>query len=354
MVIGFSRPRSAVVVLTAVAALILAWAGSVVPAAAAQRQWLTTGVDNHVVASDCWNCGDGASIMISCQGAGQPALVEVPALAAESRRNQRDLAVTIDVGAARYSYVARQEYWGQIGYVPLFTIAPGDPLMGALQSGQSARIHLQGAYANITLYGSRMALTIFKAHCGWGRPAAANSGESGPPVPAFIEDLFAKAGLAKMPSSPTAGQDTPVWTVDHYYDDKAGGTRYTLDFGVPGTDLSLLSTNCVAGDTAAIPFYLSVKFGKGTDGSRIGVRFDLSGQWFHYRGMANSTGQEWNGVRVDMQSSDPLWRALPRASRLVVGAVGYKPISLSMAGARASIATYEQACGVGPHRFPNH
>jgi hypothetical protein len=67
------------------------------------------------------------------------------------------------VKAAQASHL----FFGELGYVPHFSLLPGDPLMPALQSAKQARIHFGGREIVIGLNGARPALDDLKTRCGW-------------------------------------------------------------------------------------------------------------------------------------------------------------------------------------------
>jgi membrane-bound inhibitor of C-type lysozyme len=81
-----------------------------------------------------------------------------------------------------------------IGFTPVFSLAPDDPIVAALQAGQRpATVAFNGDVSDLNLRGAREALDSFKTHCGWTQGANAKD--------ASAKDANARDARAKEPVS---------------------------------------------------------------------------------------------------------------------------------------------------------
>ena len=229
-----------------------------------QRVWAAHGRGSEVTATDCsQDCEEDIGIIFMCQGRGQPAQVDVPWVALDSGRqgSQRPLTVTVD--GRRFDYTATLGGPGLVGQVPSFAVAPGDPLIDALQSGSAARVRFSGVEADIGLRGSRAALDIFKAHCGWN-----NVAQSGP-------------SPAPPPSQPA---DRPLWFASSH-GSQNGRQVQTLTFGIPETDNTLFSASCGIGGRDPV-VELHIDLGNHFSGQIVPITMATSSGTFAYNARA--------------------------------------------------------------------
>ena len=145
------------------------------------RVWSTHNAYSEITVTDCRDdCEEDIGIILACQGPGQPARVDVPWAALDNGQEGQRAPLAIVVDGRRYQYTATLGPYGLVGHVPWFMVAPGDPVIAALQGGSVAQVQFAGSGVNIGLKGSRQALDIFKAHCGWNNQGAAGPAPTGP------------------------------------------------------------------------------------------------------------------------------------------------------------------------------
>lgn len=280
----FAVPRSARVCAAASVAVFLAGSAQ----AQDVRRWSASGTFEEVVATDCEECGDDIGMMIRCQGANRPAEVTVHWAAGDEGVEGASAPISVTVDGRQYTYSALTRYYGQIGYTPEFQLAPGDPLIPALQAGRSASIGFAGGQTEVSLAGSRQALDIFKAHCGWNQRAAnAGSGVlsalsamaldgNTEAAPAASQDqTFQLAQLGQAPAEPAGQVGVAIRNalnqpVDYYYIDPAGQPQFLytlapgeevmqpsrpgleLAFGVDGQEIQAYVTTAVPGQSVTV------------------------------------------------------------------------------------------------------
>ncbi|HUU65971.1 MAG TPA: MliC family protein [Methyloceanibacter sp.] len=130
--------------------------------------WSTTGENEEIVAIDCRDCEEELGIIIACKGKGKPAEVTVNAAASQSGTDGVEAPVTFVIDGDPYVRTAQTVEYGMIGFTPVFSMAPDDPIVGALQAGQHhAFVEFNGQVSNLNLKGAREALDSFKTNCGW-------------------------------------------------------------------------------------------------------------------------------------------------------------------------------------------
>ena len=150
-----------------------------------RRVWAAHGQGSGITVTDCRdNCEEDIGIIFMCQGEGLPARVDVPWVALDNAQEGEQKPIAVVVDGRHFDYTATLGGPGLVGHVPSFMVAPGDPLIDALQGGRVAQVQFDGSGVNIGLRGSRQALDIFKAHCGWNGAAAAGAGGGQAPAPA--------------------------------------------------------------------------------------------------------------------------------------------------------------------------
>ncbi|WP_083238948.1 MliC family protein [Methyloceanibacter superfactus] len=187
------------------AALLFAAAASS-SAWAYQAGWRATGLYEAIVAADCSDCEEELGIIIACKGNGLPAEVTVNAAASQSGQDGAEAPVTFTIDGEDFTRTARTVEYGLIGFTPVFSLPPDDPIVEALQGGSRAFVSFNGARAKLGLKGSREALDIFKAHCGWteagflqNQARAAAQAASAPPAPAPVGDAGASQTATGKP-----------------------------------------------------------------------------------------------------------------------------------------------------------
>jgi hypothetical protein len=164
-----------------VTGLVLFVAVCWLPASAQDRTWSATGRGTDIAVTDCRDCGDDIGMMISCKGLGQPAEVLVHWAAQRDGVEGAPAPLTIQIDGTTFRYAARTMRMEQIGYPPAFSLAPGDPLIAALQAGRQATVRFGDSATHISLGGARKALDTFKTHCGWSRAGKVPGAQPPPP-----------------------------------------------------------------------------------------------------------------------------------------------------------------------------
>ena len=296
-----------------------------------RRVWSAHGQGSGITATDCTNdCEEDIGIIFMCQGQGLPARVEVPWVALENAREGERRPLDVVVDGRSFRYTATLGGPGLVGHVPAFTVAPGDPLIDALQSGSVAQVQFDGSGVNIGLRGSRSALDIFKAHCGWNGAAAASAG----------------GGQATAPA------DQALWFVSNFTD-AAGRPAVTLSFGVPETDASAFSATCVPG-RGDPTVDLNVDYGNRRNGAIAPVYIQTSAGTFQYNASVFvDSGGESAGVRLSVPLTDPLWHAMQEERSLIsFGIAGGQQTRSSPVGVFGAIGQFLNACDVAPAAGP--
>ncbi len=158
-----------------------------------QAGWRATGLYEEIVAADCSDCEEELGIIIACKGNGLPAEVTVNAAASQSGQDGAEAPVTFTIDGEDFTRTARTVEFGMIGFTPVFSLPPDDPILPALQGGARAFVTFNGARAKLSLKGSREALDIFKAHCGW--------------TPAGFRQNQERAAAQAASAPPTAASD---------------------------------------------------------------------------------------------------------------------------------------------------
>lgn len=199
------------------------------------------GQGNGSAATDCTDCGDDIGMMLTCPGGGRAAEVTVHWAATENGVEGQQLPVVFRIDRQVFRFTATTKNYGQIGYTPEFSLSPNDPLVEGLQGGQNAIITFQGQNTTISLKGSRGALDIFRAECGWNnfgqqQPQQNNAGGQVNAQP--------QALTVVRQADPQPAQDVTVnlynqrnAKVDYYYIDQNGAPQYLFSLS-PGQSVA--------------------------------------------------------------------------------------------------------------------
>jgi len=141
-----------------------------------EARWSVSGEGEDIVAIDCSDCEEELGIIIACKGKGKPAEVTVNAAASEKGKDGAKAPFTISVDGDAFTRTARTVEFGMIGFTPVFAMAPDDPIVEALQTGEHhAFVAFNGGVTPLNLKGARAALEIFKERCGWIETADADA-----------------------------------------------------------------------------------------------------------------------------------------------------------------------------------
>jgi len=145
-----------------------------------EASWSVTGEGEDSAAIDCSDCEEELGIIIACKGKGMPAEVTVNAAASEKGKDGAEAPFTISVDGDAFTRTARTVEFGMIGFTPVFSMAPGDPIVKALQTGEHhASVAFNGGVTPLNLKGAREALESFKERCGWIKTADAGTKDAG-------------------------------------------------------------------------------------------------------------------------------------------------------------------------------
>lgn len=265
------------------------------------RTWAAFGTYAEITVADCRDdCEEDIGIILQCQGDGQPALVDVPWLGVDQGPAGRVAPLRINIDGQVFTYDARLGNNGLVGHVPAFTLYPGDPLIEAMQAGHVLQVQFDGGVANIGLKGSRAALDVFKAHCGWNGVAQKQVQQK------------------QTQQKPMPGTQEPFWFATQYNDFDTGRPTSALTFGIPETDATGFSASCIAG-SGTIGVDMIVDFGTLGNGARVSSYIQAQGQTFQFDGAVFVASSEWAGVRAEISADDPVWQAMAGAQ----GSISY-------------------------------
>lgn len=295
---------------------------------ASNRVWAAHGGNESITVTDCRDdCEEDIGILIQCQGLGQPALVDVPWAATETGPAGAVRPLSIVVGHQAYVFSATLGNYGMVGHVPSFIIAPNDPVIEALQGGSAAQIVFEGRSTTLGLKGSRSALDVFKAHCGWN-------------------------GVAQAPTvqQPVQQDTQPYWFASQYTDFSTGQARTSLTFGIPETDATGFFAACTpGGNNTVIPVDLIVDFANQPAGASVPVYIQTSSYTAQYQGRVFISSSEWAGVRIGVSPSDPIWQAMQKEPQLISYGVGGAQQGLStLTGVAQAVPQFLASCFGGP------
>lgn len=332
--------------------------------------WSVTGVYENIVATDCRDCGEDIGVLIACTGNGLPARVTVNAAAAQTGRDGAFAPVTFSVDGRSFTYTAKTVEYGLIGFTPEFLVAYDDPLIPALQAGRDAFVIFNGQQSRIGLKGSRSALNIFKAHCGWTpqgyQQNLARTGAASPPVQAAPpaappvsvpqpSKVPQQAPVAEQPQtgmppySQTVLAPTPVeadangsfwFTGDGF----GGGSPKSLRYGIPETDAMALFAGCERFDPKGTSVELYTGFGDLPSGSAVTIVFTHASGSSSYPGKTFIEGEEYAGSRFIVPKGDPVWTAIAASPQFSVGVAGQPEARLNGSSGAAAIGEFANLC----------
>jgi len=379
------------------AAAMLTLAVGAAPADAQSRTWSATNTENDIVLTDCRDCGDDIGLIVKCQGPGRPARVFVPWAAVENGEKGGAAEVTIAIDGKTHIRRGTTDYWGMVGYLPRFELGPNDPLVEALQAGQTARISFAGQTTDIGLRGSRIAFRIFKAHCDW-TPVSGDAGAvddifrgqqgtSQPPTwgggeqstsqqPGWGKDNQGTSqpptwgggeqGTDRQPSWGDPQQEDPdreqsssfgqpargpadengaAWFTNKYTNQENGREGLSLIFGIPETDAIAFVAQCEAGNPGPfIPVQLLVELGGRPSGVPVEAVFSSGGQTIRHRATVFADNSEWAGAQVPLNIADPVWNALQSGQAVTFGLRDERAVTVPTRGAAGVISSFQSSC----------
>lgn len=308
-----------------------------------QRTWGVGGSYDTITASDCnGDCEEDKALLIACRGDGLPAMVDALGLGFENGRSGAEDDIYISVGQQVFSYTATINGPGLVGYWPSFFINPNDPIIEALQAGSSARMSVGNTVTDFGLRGSRSALNIFKAHCGWNNVPVGTQFADGFPV---------------TPDQPPAND--AHWFASEYNDSNTGKSFSSLTFGLPETDAIGFSASCEVGSrNQPIPVDVTLDFGSLRAGASVTTYIQASNQTFQFRGAVFQESSEWAGVRMYIPANDPVWQAMrDEPQNVTYGMYGGSQNTASALGSADAVTQFKNGCertyGQGSQNPPN-
>lgn len=299
-------------------------------AVAQERTWFVSGVYGGIVAIDCSNCGDDIGMTLSCQGVGSSALVRVP-FAATQRFPGSNQTLVARVDGQEFGFGASFEEQGLVGFVPLFELPANHPLIDALARGTEVQIAVGEAVTYIGLNGSRQAMEIFRAHCGWTQ------------MPPYVGEVAPReVAASEVFAEPI--EDEARWYIQQSASEN-GAETIALTFGIPGTDAVLLATSCDPGaGIGSAEVSLSLDFGSLQDGDSAQVEFNTYSGQFSYRGRVFIDSEESAGVRLTVGARAPLWRALASAKSISFGVSGGPTATITRPDTEGVVKSFIESC----------
>lgn len=333
---------------------VLALLGATGTAQAYTAQWSVTGAYTDIVAADCRDCEEDTGILFACTGNGQAAEITVNAAASERGQDGAFAPVTFHIDGRRYTYDAKTVEFGMIGFTPVFQISYDDPLTEALQSGRKATVTFNGQRSTIGLKGSRSALNVFKAHCGWTtegysqnleRVAAQNPDPNQQQVNQPTQQQsglppYSQTVLAQNPPTPDA--DGLFWYTG---DGFGGGSPKALRYALPETDAAVLSASCEQYDVNGVLLETYLWFGDMPAGASVTLEITHAQGTSRYQGTTFIESEEYAGSSFTMPKGDPVWRAIAASAQISIGIQGENAAQLSSASGSAAINEFAGLCG---------
>ncbi|WP_346895173.1 hypothetical protein [uncultured Roseibium sp.] len=326
--------------------------------------WSATGLYEQIVAADCRDCEEDIGILIACTGNGLPARVTVNAVAAPTGQDGAFSPVTFSIDGQTFTYQAKTVEYGLIGFTPEFMVGDSDPLIQALQSGREAFVVFNGQQSRIGLKGSRSALNIFKAHCGWTpqgyQQNLARAGAASPPV---RDDVPVIPTPQTRQQAPDAGQ--PQTGVPPYSqtvlaptpaqadangafwftgDGFGNGSPKSLRYGIPETDAMAFYASCEEAGPQGTAVELYTSFGDLPPGSSVTIAFTHAFGSSSYKGTTFIENDEYAGSRFTIPKSDPVWSAIAASPQFSVGVAGQPEARLNGASGSAAIIEFSKQC----------
>lgn len=304
------------------------------PPAQPPRVWGAYGQGSNVSVADCNNdCEEDLGLVMLCTGQGRAAELSVPWAAQENGQRGQNLTMTVTVGSQRFTYNAQLSGAGLVGHVPSFLVQPNDPLIAALQAGNSVSFSTPFSGAVIGLRGSRVALDRFKAECGWNRVAATPT----PPAPTPTPPAPTPP-VMPTPTPEPAPQDTgPFWFTSQYENFETGEPIVALTLGIPETDAVGINAICLMNGSGMIDIDFMVDFGTYPIGSSVPMLVQLGDVVHQFDGVVFGDSSEWAGVTTKVRSDHPFWTDLQNAQQQFTYGVGGQAAQFGIIDA-ASIA----------------
>jgi hypothetical protein len=316
-------------------------------------EWSVTGTYTEIVAADCRDCEEDIGILFACTGNGQAAEITVNAAASERGQDGAFAPVTFHIDGQRYTYDAKTVEFGLIGFTPVFQISYDDPLTEALQAGRKATVRFNGERSNIGLKGSRSALNVFKAHCGWTpqgyqqnleRTGAQNtdqnqqqeqqSGQQQSGLPPYSQTVLAK-------NPPTPGADGLFWYTG---DGFGGGSPKALRYALPETDEAMLSASCERYDVNGVLLETYIWFGGMPADAPVTLEITHAQGTSRFQGTTFIENEEYAGARFTVPKGDPVWRAIAASGQVSIGIQGENAAQLSGASGSAALNEFSILC----------
>lgn len=137
------------------------------------------------------------------------------------------------------------------------------------------------------------------------------------------------------------------WSNSQYNDPSNKGRMTSfITIGVPETDNRMGSASCFAGSTAGFPsIEFAANVGNLPAGAGIDIEFYSDAGPMLYRGEVKAplSEEDYTGVRLNIDASDPLWSVLSRMSGISYRVQGQK-IDLPLRGSSRAIARFLSEC----------
>lgn len=316
-------------------------------------RWTATGTYTDIVAADCGDCEENTGIVVACTGNGQPARITVNAAASETDRDGAFAPVVFLVDGERFVRDAKTVEYGMIGFTPEFLAAYDDPLIPALQRGKRATVTFNGQQAEIGLKGSRDALDIFKAHCGWTPEGyRQNLERTANAAPAAQPDQPPPSGQQQTglpPYSQTVLTRTPVkadangmfwFTGDGF----GGGSPKTIRYAIPETDAVAIHATCEQYDPANLSVEVFTSFGNRAAGSAVTLEIAHAQGVSRFDGTVFIDNEEYAGSRYTMPKSDGVWQSIAGSAEIKLGVKGETMAALPGSAGRAALLEFSNLC----------
>lgn len=314
-----------------IAAICLVFSVCASQAQVTNGPWTTNGNDSAIHAYDCDGCDNGPNIVLTCDGTN--ARIAVFALTNSLYREGEFAPLRVSVLDQYLSYQADIKLFGPEDYVPVFSAPYNDPLIAALQAGNSATFTYSGGSVSVGLSGSRKALASMKQNCG-GQDLARNAAAQNFTLPNASSTVLAK-------NEPVPDANGLHWFTG---DGQGGGSPKSLRFALPETDAIVMFASCEQEDVRGILLETYIAQGDLQNGDNAYLEIQGAEDTFQYEGQAFVDGEEYAGARFYIPKTHTLFSSIATSETIELSVNGNQRVEITGAAGAAPLSEFGQLC----------